>query len=179
MGLAKNPSISADEARALLQYDAETGALRWRVDRMTGRHHAIPKAKAGDLAGCRQRDGILLRINRKAIRAHRIIWLIVTGEWPSQYIDHINGDPCDNRWINLRPATPQQNQCNRRMAANNTSGFKGIWFNKNEQKWVANISTHGRKHSLGYFDTKEAAYAAYCSAAEKLHGEFANLGEVA
>jgi hypothetical protein len=93
------------------------------------------------------------------------------GEEPPAQIDHINGIKTDDRLCNLRAADNAQNNRNRPAQGNNTSGFKGV--SKKRRQWRARISVNGTEHSLGTFDTPEAAAAAYREAAERLHGAFA------
>jgi hypothetical protein len=98
-------------------------------------------------------------------------------------VDHINGDGLDNQRSNLRLATHSQNLCNRRLDANNTSGYKGVHWDKQGKKWVAQINNAGRQITLGLFDDIGEAAAAYDEASLKYHGEFgvtnASLGAVA
>lgn len=91
------------------------------------------------------------------------------------HVDHINGNGLDNRRFNLRLCTPAQNQYNRGICANNTSGFKGVYWVKGHEKWQAQIHVNGKHYHLGFFDTAEAAAYAYDTAALELHGEFAKL----
>lgn len=98
---------------------------------------------------------------------HRIAWKLMTGEEPPGTIDHINGDPLDNRWANLRAATPVQQLGNQRLHRTNTSGHRGVHPHKSG-KWVAQI---GRKY-LGLFDTPEVAASVYEAAAREKFGEF-------
>jgi hypothetical protein len=91
--------------------------------------------------------------------------------------DHIKGIGVDNRRSNLRLATHAQNLMNRPQNSSNTSGYKGVSFNKHAKKWRAGITALGKTVCLGYFDTPELAYAAYCAAARELHGEFFNPGD--
>ena len=98
-----------------------------------------------------------------------------SGAWPEKHIDHINGDPADNRWINLREATISQNCQNRRKPNTNTSGIRGVSWHKTQRKWCANIKLAGKAYYLGSFDTKDAAGAAYAAASANLHGEFGRL----
>lgn len=90
-------------------------------------------------------------------------------------VDHINGNPLDNRKCNLRLATASQNMHNKRMQKNNTSGFKGVHWDKNKRKWQANIKIGDKRRFLGGFDTAEEASCAYKNAAKQLHGEFIRL----
>lgn len=92
-------------------------------------------------------------------------------------VDHINGDPRDNRKINLRVCPHAENMLNRRMHRNNTSGFKGA-TQVGPDRWAAHIAFRGRCYYLGVFDSPEKAHQAYCEAALWLHREFANFGEV-
>jgi hypothetical protein len=92
-----------------------------------------------------------------------------------QTVDHINGDPLDNRRENLRLATRSEQNMNRGLSSNNTSGFKGICYLKRDRKWWAYIHVNRKRTSLGYFDTPEEAARAYDRAAVQMHGEFALL----
>lgn len=103
---------------------------------------------------------------------------LLTGLEPGDPLvaDHINGNPLDNRRINLRVCTHQQNMLNRRMNRNNTTGFKGV-TQVGPNRWAAAIAMNGCCHYLGVYDSPEKAHAVYCEAAVWLHGEFANFGE--
>jgi hypothetical protein len=99
------------------------------------------------------------------------------GDWPPMLIDHRDGDGTNNRWSNLRSASSTQNLNNARRRCNNSSGFKGVYFNKKEGRYMAQIRTASKRLFLGLFDSAEEAHAAYVSAAKIHHGEFANSGE--
>lgn len=117
--------------------------------------------------------------NRTAVLLHRVILERVTGRplARTEFVDHIDGNRLDNRRANLRVATKSENGRNRGRQRNNTSGFKGVTWEKERGKWVAAIMVGGKQAKLGRFDTPEEAYAAYCTAARELHGKFANTGE--
>jgi hypothetical protein len=87
--------------------------------------------------------------------------------------DHRNGDTLDNQVLNLRDGSDGNNEKNRARNKNNTSGLKGVSWRKQANKWIAQIQNNGKKEFLGYHTTKEAAHAAYCEAATRLHGDFA------
>lgn len=89
------------------------------------------------------------------------------------HIDHINGDPLDNRRENLREATPQQNSYNKNIYKNNKTGFTGVHFYKPLQKYMAYIKSDNKRKHLGYYKTVEEAYTAYVHASQSLHGDFA------
>ena len=105
----------------------------------------------------------------RAIGLHRTI-LDAPDE---RQVDHVNSNGLDNRRSNLRLATASQNQHNQRRRCDNTSGFKGVYWHKERAKWRARIKLIGHHKHLGYFDTPEAAHAAYVEAANRFHGEFA------
>jgi hypothetical protein len=90
-------------------------------------------------------------------------------------VDHKNGNHLDNRRLNLRLATNQQNQCNRGPQCNNTSGYKGVTWHKYDQRWKAQIWVNQKNHNLGSFDDPVEAAKAYDAAALELHGRFARL----
>lgn len=151
--------------RRLLVYDPETGIMTWRISRK--------RCTKGSLAGGPDMHGYwVICVNYERYMFHNVAWAIETGKWPKETIDHINGIKTDNRLCNLREATYAEQQYNVGLQKNNTTGFKGVSWKKNRQKFVANIR---RKH-LGLFHTAEEAYAAYCAAANELYGEFANHG---
>lgn len=105
----------------------------------------------------------------RLILMHRIILNAPKGI----QVDHINMNTLDNRKQNLRLATSAENQRNRKIFVNNTSGYKGVHWKKQAHRWVATITVNNKDIHLGYFDTPEEAYEAYCKAAKYYHGKFA------
>jgi hypothetical protein len=97
----------------------------------------------------------------------------MTGRWPVNEIDHINLVADDNRFCNLREATRSQNMSNMPKRSINTSGFKGAFWNKKNEKWISQIALNNKSIYLGCFDTAQEAHAAYCKAAVELQKEFA------
>lgn len=154
---------------SILDYDKTTGVFMWKLSRSR-------TAKAGMTAGCLSSCGYMqIMINRKKYMLHRIAWYMSTGTDPVDFeLDHINGDKTDNRIENLRKATRADNNRNQPKRKNNTSGYKGVSWNKKYGKWVAYIGIDWKRRHLGYFETAEAAHAAYSAAANELHGSFAN-----
>ena len=178
--------IDAVLAATLLTYDPVTGDLRWlhRTPEMfaagsskSPEHLANQwnATQAGKLAGYKTKASPYrkVRILRKNFSAHRLIWLLMTGVWPSREIDHINGVPGDDRWLNLREATHTQNMRNSKGRRHNQSGLKGAHFHKQAGKWRGRIVVNKAEINLGLFATPEEAHQAYCEAAEKYFGEFA------
>jgi len=107
----------------------------------------------------------------RSVRMHRTI----VGEPAGLQVDHIDGDGLNNQRDNLREVTPSQNAKNQRKHRDNTSDLKGVSFHKRDGKWSAQIGVDGKQKHLGYFDTKEEAYLAYCEASAKYHGEFGRV----
>lgn len=133
-------------------------------------------AKIGDVAGSVDKINGYVRtiIKRKKYQAHRLIYIYHNGDIPNgMQIDHINQIKDDNKIENLRLATISQNNSNRPKHKNNTSGFKGVCWNKQHKKWIAHIKYNNKKIHLGCSDTPEGAYELYKQAASKYQGEFA------
>ena len=151
-----------------LAFDPETGVITWKVGR--------PKhmAEVGSVAGSVNSKGYLvLGFLGKRYLAHRVAWLLTHKRWPEKFIDHKNGARTDNRIANLREATRAENMRNQPAQKTNTSGYKGIFLKRG--RWYAQICGAGRKWSLGTYDTRQEAHAAYRGAALVLHGDYANF----
>ena len=162
--------ISVERTRELLNYDPDTGLFVWREAMAT---------RAGSVAGSLDGSGyIQIRVDQRKYLAHRLAWLFVYGQWPSQELDHINRCKTDNRIANLREATAAQNQQNKSTLKNNTSGFPGISYDPRKKRWQARICLNAARKSLGYFDTAAAAAEAYRMESMKLHthSPFKNRG---
>lgn len=160
---------SAEDVRALLRYDPETGVFRWREWRGG-------TARVGTVAGSIDSHGHRqIRLFGELYMAHHLAWFYVTGEWPEDGLDHRDGERDNNRFVNLRPATKAQNCRNRRKNANNKSGFKGVYFHVRVGRYAAQIRHNRVARHLGYFDTPEAAHAAYCRASAELHQEYGRV----
>ena len=156
--------LTVDLLNHLFEYDKETGNLIWKI-KPSSRGHSV---KVGYIAGTLKSHGYLcVGINYNSYRAHRLIFLMHKGYLPKT-IDHINGDKLDNRIENLRAATVGQNQHNRKTNANNTSGYKGVSWNKAQKKWVARITLERKNIHLGYFANVEEAAEVVRKAREEL-----------
>ena len=163
--------LTADYVRSLLNYDPETGELRWRVDRMFGFR---PGPKAGDLAGgVGSRDGyVFVGIDGKVYVAQRLVWLIVTGAWPEGEVDHEDTDRTNNRWTNLRDISKALNAQNvRRARKDSGSGVQGVWPSPKGCKlpWASSVRFNKRLHFVGTFATKDEAHQAYVKKKRELH----------
>lgn len=123
----------------------------------------------GRRTGSFDKDGyILLSLQKRKFRAHRVAWLFVHGKWPDGIIDHIDGDPANNRISNLRDVSESVNMQNKIYAGKMTStGLLGAFKWRN--KFSAAIKVNGKRSHLGVFETAELAHAAYMAAKAKIH----------
>ena len=172
--MAKQDAITAEYVRSILHYDPETGDLRWK--HRNDKPGYVNSRWVGKIAGHSRKDGYSsIMIDGYLYLVHRLAWLYVTGKWPCEHIDHINLDPSDNCFSNLREATRSQNAANSHTPISNTSGVKGVSWFKASSKWMAQIENNGKHIHLGLFSTKEKAHAAYVKAAKEHFGEFARM----
>lgn len=162
--LKPDVALSADELRRRLHYDPITGIFTRKVA-------AGGRAPVGAVAGSVNDQGyVVIFIDYKHYYAHRLAWLYMTGAWPTEQIDHKTGLRSDNRWDNLRAASPSSNQQNQRRAQRGTrSGLLGASWCEREQKFTAQIKVRGVRHSLGQYNTAEEAHSAYVAAKRCLH----------
>lgn len=162
--------LTAKQLRSRLEYEPDTGMFIWRPRKPGGHWNTWHGRRAGAA-----KDGgyIVIRIDDRLYRANRLAWLYVYGRWPKAEVDHINHDPSDNRWSNLRLASSSRQKMNARRRSDNTSGVKGVWYDKRRNRWIAEIMANGKKHHLGQFATIEEAKAVRTEAACRLHGAFA------
>jgi hypothetical protein len=144
----------------LVDYDPETGIF------------TRGGAKVGTGSGPPSNRYCQLKVAGSRYLAHRLAWFYVHGIWPEHGIDHKDNNRLNNRISNLRLASASQNAANKRRPATNTTGFKGVRAKPNN-RWRSEIQHNGKSISLGTYATKEEAHAAYCSAAQRLFGEFA------
>jgi hypothetical protein len=160
--------LTIERLKALLKYDPETGSWTYGVSR-----RGLP---AGKKAGYTRDDGyVCLMVDRRRYRSSRLAVFYMTGEWPSEEVDHIDRDKSNNRWANLRVASRSDNQANNPAYANNKIGVKGVYPFKSSKRnpYTAQIRHGGKTYHLGVFATIEDASRAYVAAAEKAFGEFA------
>lgn len=163
---------------ALIDYDAEAGFLTWRYREWESEEWN--SINAGQRACFPASDGYrCVVVSGRTFMAHRVAWVIMTGDWPEKILDHIDGVRWNNTWDNLRQATHGQNSANAPLRSHNTSGLKGVHFKKSTGRWLASITVARKSRHLGYFDTKEEAHEAYMKAARENFGEFATNGAAA
>lgn len=176
--------------RELLRYERGTGKLYWlprtpehfshTLDpdlccRRWNTAHAGEEAMPGASASHGYCAGALF--DRQFLK-HRVIWALVTGEWPTDEIDHIDGDRTNNRFANLRSVPREINMRNRKLDCDNRSGAIGVYWARHAGKWRAEIKGEGKRIHLGYFTDKAAAIAAR-KAAEPALGFHPNHGRAA
>lgn len=157
---AGTATLTAEELRRQLDYDPTTGVFRRKIAVST-------RSKVGAPIGAHGR----IRIHYTLYKASRLAWLFMTGRWPIDTIDHINNDPADNRFENLREATPREQAFNRRGWSKLP---KGVYQPTPHSRFRAQIFAAGRTQHLGLFENMADAKAAYDTAARELHGEFYN-----
>lgn len=156
-------SVPVERLRELLSYDPETGKFTRKLPTGT-------RWKPGDEAGWVRKEYVRLLVDGIELSAHRAAWAYVYGVWPDLEIDHIDCNGRNNSITNLREATSSQNKNNKRCYSN-TSGFKGVGLHRTG-KYRAEIRANGKRMHLGLFENPESAYAAYCEASRKYHGDF-------
>ena len=155
----KQKGLTHKRLLEVLDYCPSTGIFRWKI--------SIGTSRFNDIAGTVNKKGyVRIKIDCKFYLGHRLAWFYMYGIWPKGLIDH-KDTVKRNNWIdNLRDATNQESNRNRKVMKSSVTGLKGVSLNKNG-KFRAYIC-------LGSFDTKEEAAEVYRQAALKLHGEFAH-----
>lgn len=155
--------LTQKHLQTILRYEPDTGIFTWLVN-------PTKRFKAGLVAGYLKNDGYRwIKVDGRKYAAHRLAFLSMMGRWPSQEIDHRNGVRADNRWENLREATRAENRQNRAARSNNRAGLLGVFWDAQNRKWQAQISSAGKRIFLGRFKDKQAAHAAYLEAKVKIH----------
>lgn len=143
-------------ANNLFSYNSDTGEITYKKTR-----------NSSAIAG--KKCPLRVSVGSEQIYAHRLAWLLFYKTSPELYIDHINGDPTDNRIANLRDVDFQTNCENkRRPNSDNTTGFLGV-SKYNNGKFLATIRKNNRNVHIGYFDTPEEAHQKYIETKRKLH----------
>lgn len=146
-----------------LHYDPDTGIFTWKYDKCS-------RARIGSIAGTITPTGyIQICLNGKLYRAHRLAFVLMTGELPPNYVDHIDGCKSNNAWSNLRLCTQSENLQNNKIGLTNTSGFLGVSADLGRGKWSAKIQVGGKTINIGRFNTKEEAAEAYLAKKKQVH----------
>lgn len=158
--------INKELVEEWLRYEPETGDFYWRKNRSS-------TARAGQKTGYRNKLGyIQIGLAGKIHLAHRLAFLVTHGYFP-KYIDHINGNPSDNRIENLRECSQGQNLANTKKPHNNRSGVKNVAWHKQSQSWHVRVWKNGKQNSFGYYKNLDEAAQVAREARVKIHGKFA------
>ncbi len=149
--------LTQNRLKEVLKYDNESGLFTW----ISVKHGA----KVGDFAGHAEYSGyIRIGVDGKMYRAHQLAFLYEEGYFPENEIDHINRVRNDNRWANLREASRQCQLRNSAERSDNTTGVKGLRWNKANKRWDARITVGGKQYHIGCFEDKlDAAYHRYAA----------------
>src|SRR5216684_8823237 len=159
--------ISHSKLKQYLRYQPSTGF--WFRRTAYRANYSV-----GDRADRRRTSGYFyVMLKKRRYPAHRLAVFYMTGVWLPEVTDHRDTDTENNKWDNIRPATQTQNLANARRRKDNTSGYRGVSWNKEKKKWHARIVCRGKVTILGYFPSKFKAHVAYRRAAKVQFGEFA------
>ena len=173
--MASNDRLTVETMRQLLDYNPTTGLLTWlkrpsamfksarSFNSWNAKHAGKPALTSVNSGGyC---HGLIFG---KTYKAHRVIWALHYGEWPSDQIDHINHDRSDNRVANLRAVNNAQNQRNASRRVDNKSGTVGVFWHLSANKWHAYINSGGVRVCLGFHERRSEAVAARKAAEVRL-----------
>ena len=149
--------ITQERLKEVLDYNPDTGFFLWKV--------AVSNVPIGSVAGCLDDSGyIIIGVDGVLYRAHRLAILYTDGYLPENTVDHIDRVPWHNWRSNLREACMQCQLRNCGMLSNNSSGVKGVYWNKRMGRWAAQIKVNGKMSGLGYFGSiLDASYARYAA----------------
>ncbi|MEC5643164.1 HNH endonuclease [Citrobacter koseri] len=160
-------NITQPELISRLSYDPDSGIFTWKG--VLGNRFSRVGHVAGTING---RGYIQIGVGGKLYLAHRLAWLYMTGTWPKLILDHVDGNPLNNRFSNLRDADYSQNMCNKKKARKNTSGYRGVVWCGRDKKWVARGAFRRKAYTLGRFENIELAALVAQNFREKYHLEF-------
>ena len=147
---------------SLFAYNEQTGTLTW--------------LRSGLEVGWIENGYRRVELNGAKFFIHHIIWVMMTGEWPSRKIDHKDRNRSNNKWENLRLADDTENARNKSLHSNNTSGHTGVSWNKRQQKWIAHITIDYKTIRIGGYSTIEDAIKARQQKELDIFKEFSTMG---
>lgn len=162
--------LTQEIVRELLDYDSETGILTWKERdvkwfndslKRTAKHVAATwntRYSNKEAAYIKGEGYYEIKVLGKGYKAHRIIWLWMTGSFPKEHIDHINHNRSDNRWINLRSVSLLDNMRNKKRQFNNKTGMSGVFYKESTKRYHVYFRIKGKHTFLGSFIDKEQAF---------------------
>jgi len=160
--------IDVERLKSVLDYDCETGLFRWKAKTSPRSNRIVVGSVAGNVN--KVHGYAHIKVDGVLYPAHRLAWLYVYGEMPSVHIDHINRKRSDNRIVNLRLATRQENARNKSLSRKNSTGVTGVIYRERDGKrphYEARIGVNGKRKFLGCFETLDEAKLARQKAMEK------------
>lgn len=170
LSAASRAKPTIEELREYLDYDPETGVLRWK--KPVGNRLGVGEIAGSIGESAPGKQYRKLSFGRHMMWAHRVAFALHHGRWPHPCCDHIDGNGLNNRADNLRECSSSANQHNRRIARNNTSGLKGVSKHAASGLWRGAVKLRGKRYCK-YFRHFEDAAAYVKQLREQLHGEFA------
>jgi hypothetical protein len=160
----KDSTLTQEYIQSVFLYNK--GNLYWKIDKKSN------KVK-DKIAGSLHHTGYInVGLDKQIYLAHRLIFLYHHGYLP-KIIDHIDGNPLNNKIENLREATNYENTINSRIKKGNKSGSKGVHWHKQAKKWQVTLKINGKQKSFGLYDDLELADLVSQEARDKYHGKFA------
>lgn len=157
----KGRDLNYNFLTSILSYNPDDGVFKWK--KSIGQ-----RVKVGETAGWIDKSTgyVSIKINNVNYKAHVLAWFYIHKKMP-KYVDHINHVKSDNRLINLRDVSHEENHKNKSLSSNNTSGVCGVYFRKTDNKWTAQIKVNGKSKYLGIYTNKEDAISARIEANKK------------
>jgi hypothetical protein len=166
-------ALTQQQLKDLFEYRKDGNLVRKVVARG-------PAGQVGRVVGYQTSDSsrpdkvyMATKIRGQYYAIHKLIWIWHHGAVPEQ-VDHINRNSVDNRIENLRLANRSENACNRKLFSNNTSGCKGVFWNKARSRWFVYVDTNKKRKNIGYFNDFELAELVSTEARDLYHGKYAN-----
>lgn len=157
--------LSQDRLLEVLHYDSESGVFTWKISTSS-------TGQRGSEAGVIGPDGYRkIRIDGRLHTAHRLACMYMTGAWPEDRIDHIDGIRDNNAWVNLRQADASENAQNQYKAQSNNkaTGLLGVYLDRDKSVYGAKVNLQGRQHHAGFHASAQEAHQAYLQLKKKLH----------
>lgn len=164
--------LSVEEIRQRLDVDLASGICRW-IDPTKHHLNLIGQVAGGKRPSSENKSYWVIKLNGIPYKRSQIVLTVATGIWPTEAVDHINGNSLDDRAENLRHATWTQNAWNHKTRAKKSNLPMGVRVLKGSTQFQARICCDKKMHFLGMYPTPDLAHAAYLAKRKELFGEFA------